>query len=56
MEKTKQIVPEVSKISRMKIQAKKLVTLLDEKETGWFTWHIAVHETIEKINKIYEGK
>jgi Zn ribbon nucleic-acid-binding protein len=38
------------------VAAKRLVSLLEENETGCFTWHQFVHERIDEINLLYSGK
>lgn len=38
------------------VAAKKLIALLEENETGCFTWHDRVHEVIGEINELYSGK
>lgn len=37
-------------------KAKVLVSLLEDNEDGYASWHKAVHDTIEEIKFLYSGK
>lgn len=39
----------------LEAQSVRLVNLLRERQTGLFTWHQAVRETITEIERLYHG-
>jgi hypothetical protein len=40
---------------QLKIEAEKLVQLLEENEQGCFTWHESLRKTINNIHKLWYG-
>jgi len=43
-------------IDEMIVKTEQLLSVLKQKEDGFYTWHMAVHDLMSELNSIYTRK